>query len=144
MNQVSATPTERPDPIRTFVESGSFQAFILFVIVVNAIVLGLATSSNIMERMGGWISVTDKVCLYIFIAEMFLKLLVYRHRYFKDGWNVFDFLIIGISIPSLLGLDFLGNISILRALGGPIESDNRLVGCCLQPKVVEFERFMLG
>ncbi len=30
------------------------------------------------------------------------------------------------------------------ALGGPIESDNWLVGCCLQLKVVEVERFMLG
>ncbi len=30
------------------------------------------------------------------------------------------------------------------ALGGPIESDNLLVGCCLQLKVVEVERLMLG
>ena len=29
-------------------------------------------------------------------------------------------------------------------LGGPIESDNLLVGCCLQLKVVEVERLMLG
>ena len=29
-------------------------------------------------------------------------------------------------------------------LGGPIESDNWLVGCCLQLKVVEVERLMLG
>ena len=30
------------------------------------------------------------------------------------------------------------------ALDGPIESDNLLVGCCLQLKVVAVERFMLG
>ncbi len=30
------------------------------------------------------------------------------------------------------------------ALGGLIESDNWLVGCCLQLKVVEVGRFMLG
>ncbi len=29
-------------------------------------------------------------------------------------------------------------------LGGPIESDNLLVDCCLQLKVVEVERLMLG
>lgn len=116
MTQVSATPpSDRLDPLRTFVESGFFQAFILFVIVVNAIILGLATSDAIMESVGSWISSIDTICLLIFIVEMFLKLFVYRHRYFKDGWNVFDFLIISISVPSLLGFDFLGNISILRA-----------------------------
>lgn len=116
MNQVSSTPTsEQPDPLRTFVESGFFQGFILFVIVINAIILGLATSASMMERMGTLISTIDTICLLIFIAEMFIKLIAYRHRYFKDGWNVFDFLIIGISVPSLLGFDLFGNISILRA-----------------------------
>ncbi|MCZ6834570.1 MAG: ion transporter [Planctomycetota bacterium] len=109
------TTSPKPDPLRNFIEASSVQTFILLVIVINGIVLGLATSANLMERMGSYISTIDNLCLYIFIIEMFIKLIVYRHRYFTDGWNIFDFLIISISVPSLLGFSFLGNISILRA-----------------------------
>ena len=53
----------------------------------------------------------DSAALWIFTIELLLKLHVYRGRFFKDGWNVFDFAIVTIAwIPAA------GPLSVLRAL----------------------------
>jgi len=116
MSQASAlTKPARPDPLRALVESHSIQTFILLVIIVNAIVLGMQTSPRINGwfdgGMGSTLDIIDSVCLWIFVVEIVVKLLVYRHRFFRDGWNIFDFVIVGISLAPAMG-----NISILRAL----------------------------
>jgi voltage-gated sodium channel len=81
------------------------------VIAVNAITLGLETSSAIMAEYGAILSILDRTALAIFVAEIVLKLIAYRHRFFVDGWNVFDFLIVGVTL-----LPAGGNLSVLRAL----------------------------
>ncbi|MDR2104294.1 MAG: ion transporter, partial [Deferribacteraceae bacterium] len=87
------------------------QYFILGVIVFNALILGLETSSALRRSFGHYLHILDMLCLGIFIIEILMKLTVERLTFFKSGWNIFDFLIIGISIfPST------GTISILRAL----------------------------
>lgn len=58
------------------------------------------------------LEILDYVFLGIFIAEMLLKLIVYRLNYFKDGWNWFDFLIIMVSVFS--SLSFLSSFRIFR------------------------------
>ena len=47
----------------------------------------------------------------MFVAELVAKLIVYRWRFFRSGWNVFDFIIVGISL-----VPASGNLSVLRAL----------------------------
>jgi voltage-gated sodium channel len=37
----------------------------------------------------------------LFAVEAILKLTVYGSRYFKDKWNVFDFLVLVLSIGAL-------------------------------------------
>ena len=91
--------------------------FILGVIVFNAVVLGLETSSNIMVRFGGLIHMLDRMCLSIFILEILLKLFAYRLSFFRNGWNVFDFFIVGIALaPGSGGLSVLRALRILRVL----------------------------
>ena len=97
--------------VRAFVESGGFSAFVTAVIIVNAVTLGLETSPGITSRFGTMLHFADKAALWIFTAELLLKLYVYRGRFFKDGWNVFDFTIVTIAwIPAA------GPLSVLRAL----------------------------
>ena len=44
------------------------------------------------------ITVLDQICLGIFVVELFLKIMVYNKRFFVDGWNIFDFIVIAISL----------------------------------------------
>ncbi len=104
-------------PIRSLVESQRFQRFIIVVIVINAITLGLETSPAAMSAAGGLLFALDRIALAIFVVEIALKLVAYRHNFFRDGWNVFDFLVVGITLaPVGEGLSVLRALRILRAL----------------------------
>jgi voltage-gated sodium channel len=80
-------------------------------IVINAITLGLETSTTVMDAVGGLLMALDRTILAIFVVELIAKLLVYRTRFHKDPWNVFDFIVIGIAL-----LPASGSLSVLRAL----------------------------
>ena len=105
------------DRLRSFIESSLVQNFILFVIIINAIVLGMQTSPALMADYGGILNLTDDVALYIFVIELLIKLIVYRFRFFKDGWNIFDFIIVGIAlVPAAETFSVLRALRIMRAL----------------------------
>lgn len=96
--------------LQGFVESGRTQNFLTTVILLNAITLGLETSTTAMASTGTWLKLIDRIALAIFVLELAAKLLVYGRRFFKSGWNVFDFVIIAISL-----MPASGNLSVLRA-----------------------------
>ncbi len=103
--------------LQSIVESSGFQRFVIAVIVINAITLGLETSPTVMEKVGPWLLVLDRAALMVFVVEIVLKLLVYRLGFFKSGWNVFDFLIVAITLaPVGEGYSVLRALRILRAL----------------------------
>jgi len=88
---------------------------ILGVIIFNAILLGLETSPTIMATWGPVIKVLDRICLIIFIVEIGLKLVAFGPRFFRDGWNIFDFLIVAIALlPATQGLAVLRAMRVLR------------------------------
>lgn len=108
------TPRQRLDAWldTPFVRNG-----IMAVIVFNAILLGMETSVTLMDRAGGLIVALDRLCLGIFVVELLAKLYARGGRFFRNGWNLFDFAIVGISlIPSAGGLSVLRALRILRAL----------------------------
>ena len=93
------------------------QHFILAVIVFNAIILGLETSGYIMDACGPLIVWLDKIALGIFVIELLMKITVLRLSFFKDPWNVFDFVVVGIAlVPSSGPLAILRSLRILRVL----------------------------
>ena len=103
--------------LERLVESNAFQRFVIAVIVVNAITLGLETSPAAMAAAGGLLYALDRAALIVFVVEIALKLVVYRHNFFRSGWNVFDFLVVGITLlPTGEGLSVLRALRILRAL----------------------------
>ncbi|MFN3145062.1 MAG: ion transporter [Paracoccaceae bacterium] len=90
---------------------------ILGVILFNAILLGLETSERAMAQAGPLIRALDLACLTIFVAEIAAKLIAHRLRFFRSGWNIFDFLIVGISlVPGAQTLSVLRALRILRLL----------------------------
>lgn len=103
--------------LRAFIESRRFQNFIITVIVLNAVTLGLETSPAAMAGAGAWLLALDRIALGVFVVEIALKLVVYRHNFFRSGWNVFDFIIVGATLmPIGEGVSVLRALRILRAL----------------------------
>jgi voltage-gated sodium channel len=103
--------------LNNLISARGFGNFILAVILVNAVVLGLQTSKELMLKTGSILDLIDNICLGIFTVEIVLKLIVHRHRFFMSGWNNFDFVIVGISlVPGAGGLSVLRAMRIMRVL----------------------------
>ncbi|SDF79689.1 voltage-gated sodium channel [Sulfitobacter delicatus] len=118
MTDLSQTaPTSPRRRIARFVERNAVQNFILAVILFNAVILGLETSDAVMAEVGPLILVLDRICLTIFVVEIALKLYAHGTDFFRRGWNLFDFVIVGISlIPATQSLSVLRALRILRLL----------------------------
>jgi voltage-gated sodium channel len=70
-----------------------------------------------MASIGPVLLLLDRICLGIFVIELCLKLYALGPRFFRDGWNVFDFIIVGIALlPAAEGLSVLRALRVLRVL----------------------------
>jgi len=97
--------------MQVVLESTLFQRGITAVIAMNAVTLGLETSTVVMSLIGGLLIAVDRICLILFVLELVAKLIVYRTRFHHDPWNVFDFIVVGIAL-----IPATGSLSVLRAL----------------------------
>ncbi len=96
--------------LKNIIENKYFVTFITLVIIINAITLGLETSKNIKTDYGVYLSLIDKIALTIFTIELLAKIFVYKFKFFRDGWNIFDFIIVVVSL-----IPASGPFSVLRA-----------------------------
>jgi len=97
--------------ILSFLDRPAVRNGIIAVILLNAVVLGMETSDSLMASFGPLIVAIDAACLAVFVVELGLKLVALRLSFFRSGWNLFDFVIVGIAI-----VPGAGNFSVLRAL----------------------------
>lgn len=79
--------------------------------MLNALVLGLETSHALMGKIGWLLEPLDHILLGIFVVEVLVRLLVTGRGFFRDPWNVFDFIVITLSL-----MPQTGPLSVLRAL----------------------------
>ncbi len=86
------------------------QKIITFVIILNAVVLGILTDKSLSQEQIFLLEAVDKACLVIFVIELVVKLLVYRKNFWSDAWNVFDFVVVASSI-----IFISSSVSIIRA-----------------------------
>lgn len=101
--------------IKSIVQSSIFQNFIIAIIIINGITMGLETSKNIMNSYGTFINAFDKVVITIFTIEIIMRIYIHRVSFFKDGWSLFDFFIVAISlIPTSAGFEILRILRVLR------------------------------
>lgn len=85
---------------RRIVESSWFDPLMLCVIAVNAVVLGLGTYDDVQRRWGDALHTANDVILGVFVVELLIRIAAYGRRpqdFFRSGWNVFDFVVIGAS-----------------------------------------------
>ena len=107
----------RREKVDAWVHSPRIRNAIIAVIMFNAVLLGMETSATLMNAAGGLILALDAACLSIFVIEIALKLFARGLRFFRDPWNVFDFIIVGIALlPAAHTLSVLRALRILRLL----------------------------
>jgi voltage-gated sodium channel len=81
------------------VNSGFFRYFILAVILLSGMIVGIETYPEFHARFAHSLHLIDQIIIYIFLVEIMLKLLAHGRRpwdYFRDPWNVFDFIIVAV------------------------------------------------
>src|SRR3954465_6458346 len=90
---------------RRIVDSRWFDPMMLGVIFVNAITLGLGTYDSIEAEFGVALHTANDVILGLFVVELCIRFgaeAFSPRRFFRSGWNVFDFIVIGASfLPGL-------------------------------------------
>jgi voltage-gated sodium channel len=97
--------------LKSLVDHPLTERVVVVLIVLNAITLGLETSPTVMASYGPLLHALDNAFLWIFVAELLARLAVRRGAFFRDPWNIFDVVVIGIAL-----LPATGSLSVLRAL----------------------------
>jgi len=103
--------SSRRTRLRELIEGKRFQAVIIGLIAFNSLVLGLETSATVMGAVGGPLVFVDRLVLAVFVVELSLRIAAYGWRFFRDPWNVFDFVVVGIAL-----VPASGPFAVLRAL----------------------------
>lgn len=86
---------------RRLAESAAFQNTVLAVILLTAVLLGLETSHTLAERYRAAFEAADLLVQIVFVAEIVVRLVAHwprLGRFFRDGWNVFDLLVVTASL----------------------------------------------
>ena len=104
--------------LERIVETDLFRNSVITLIIVNAIILGVLTYQNQMDPViVAVLKMTDHIITCIFAVEIGAKLIAYRHHFFKSGWNIFDFLVVGVAlIPGAQAITILRAMRVLRIL----------------------------
>ena len=83
-----------------------FEHFIIALIILNGVVLGLETSPDIVAQFGDYLLLANHLVLAVFVIEAILKITAVAPRlklYFGDGWNLFDFSVVVLSLIPTTG-----------------------------------------
>lgn len=131
MSAAACTPPGWRGSLARRIESPRAQAALIALILVNAVILGLETSEAIMAEWGAALVAADRAILAVFVVEIGLRFAVWRGRFFRDPWSVFDFVVVGVAlIPAtgpLAGLRALRVLRVLRLIS-VVPSMRRVVG----------------
>ncbi|XP_044525752.1 sodium channel protein type 9 subunit alpha-like [Gracilinanus agilis] len=79
----------------------AFEITILVLICLNVMIMMMETDSD-GDYKNRILYLIDLVFIVLFAGECVLKLIGLRHHYFSTGWNIFDFVVVHISIAVVL------------------------------------------
>lgn len=87
-----------------------FERIVIGAIALNSLILGLETLPGVMAKWGPFLIAVDMAFIAFFTIEIVLRITTQGRTFFKSGWNIFDFVIVAVTL-----MPFLGNLSVLRA-----------------------------
>lgn len=107
-----------PAYCRFIAQSDWFNNFIMVVILAAGVVVGVQTYGEQVADYKPLLFVLDQIILFIFLIEVIIRMTANGAKplnYFKDGWNVFDFIIVAVCYIALLFPAFEGQfVAVLR------------------------------
>jgi voltage-gated sodium channel len=115
----ASVPSHPPMIKRLFLN----ERFILALIVLNALAIFAQGFDRDGSPLSRWLEAFDQALTFLFVVEAAVKLAYFGGRaYFGNRWNVFDFTLVVLALPSLLvwttgssiDLDFLLVFRVLR------------------------------
>lgn len=86
---------------RRIASSAAFQNSVLLLILANAVLLGVETSEMVRTQYGAMLHLASMAIQALFLIEIAIRVGAYVpavHRFFRDGWNVFDFTVVALSL----------------------------------------------
>ncbi len=92
--------------IQQLVTWKGFERFIIGLILTNGVLVGLETSEAFSKTYETWMALGNQIIIGVFVAEATLKIAAVAPKwkqYFGDGWNVFDFTIVVLSLMPTTG-----------------------------------------
>ncbi|MEO0399696.1 MAG: ion transporter [Pseudomonadota bacterium] len=105
------------DRLKRITDGALFQNAILVLILVNAAILGLETVPSIKSAYGDQLMHVDRAIIYAFVAELVMRFIADPKAYFRNGWNIFDFVIVMVSlIAATSGIAAIRAFRVLRVL----------------------------
>jgi voltage-gated sodium channel len=111
--ELEVIPSWRIRGLTKLVYSRGFELLIAFVIISNAVSLAILTVPTVSDQARSAALVIDEFAFWVYVIELGLRVLSYGRKpwmFFVRGWNIFDFLVIGLS-PF-----FQGQTAVLRLL----------------------------
>ncbi|MFC4561927.1 ion transporter [Nocardiopsis mangrovi] len=110
------TPTLR-DHIGRIVDARWFQNAVILVIILNGVSLGMETYQDRFGHLETYFRLAEHGFVAFFVVELSLKLWARGWAFFRDPWNWFDLMVVGVAlIPASEGFSVLRLLRILRLL----------------------------
>jgi voltage-gated sodium channel len=135
MEQVDRLPPADPRArLQRFIEQPRVQQGIIALILLNAAILGMETSADLMARAGRILLAVDQLILAVFVAEITIRVYVHRLAFWRDPWSVFDFAVVAVAlVPASGSFAVLRALRVLRVLRllSMVPSMRRVVGALL-------------
>lgn len=98
-------------------ESKTGHFLIGLVVTMNALILGLQTLQHIPANVTEILHHIDKFILCVFVVELSIKLLASGFSFFRNGWNIFDLIIVtGSLLPNQEFLPVLRTFRLLMLM----------------------------
>lgn len=92
------------------IESRTFRIIVYFAIILNAVQLGFQFD---YPQYHTAYAVLDIACLAVFLGELCLKISILRFKYFKVSWNIFDFVLVAMSLINLAAEATIGKHAVV-------------------------------
>ncbi len=92
--------------IQQIVAWKGFERLIIGLILINGVLVGLGTSESLSTTYAIWLKLGNQIIISVFVAEAILKITAVApnwKQYFGDGWNIFDFTIVLMSLMPTTG-----------------------------------------
>ncbi|XP_029555371.1 cation channel sperm-associated protein 3 isoform X2 [Salmo trutta] len=111
--------TEFYDYIANITERTLFDGLIMVTIVLNALFMALETDYDLKYKLFGFFAIADEFFMAIYTMEFLMKVYVNPGVYWKNGYNVFDAIILVISFVPMFAdggdSSAMGTMRIVRA-----------------------------